>query len=576
MKQKQTEPEQQRVQRQTLDKVSPPEAGKQTISPRAQFDTHPNAHLWQAQRTIGNRYTQKLIKHSPPIQAQFKDDPQDAMSESEVNQFAPETIQKKENRTGLPDNLKSGIENLSGYSLDDVTVHYNSNKPSKLQAHAYAQGTDIHLASGQERHLPHEVWHVVQQKQGRVKRTTQVQGNVNINDDPGLENEASLMGAKAAQIPTAQSGFAFQLEETNRSSTHRDAHYTSQTKNSEIIQMYKIIIKGRDTIEDDGEIDAEGLASHLINIFDYDPDFKNYLLKQSVFKKMLKTVNGNQPFDSQVPKVEEMYESWQKKETQNTLKLEHDIFLPFLKEMYHQPDQETSHILVSFGQQLKTKERDFSGAALGIKPFQEIQEALETVEALSKIDLTLDAHTTSRKDDPSDWMMGELTPKKLATVLAEHINTNKIILNQLNFLSCSSEVFAHLVIKELEKLNVIPKYITAVNHKQELGLGPNPTTPQYFMIGDYKNVKENINIGSSIRFLKPFDSGSQTTIGNQIYIRNGRGFTLRQYVLNYIAVCLRRYNIIDKALLNYLLSYINQVLPLEPTPKQLKDVTWPE
>ncbi|UII25819.1 DUF4157 domain-containing protein [Fulvivirga maritima] len=80
-------------------------------------------------------------------------------------------LQRKVNKTGLPDNLKSGIESLSGHSLDDVKVHYNSGKPAQLNAHAYAQGTDIHLASGQERHLPHEAWHVVQQKQGRVKPT---------------------------------------------------------------------------------------------------------------------------------------------------------------------------------------------------------------------------------------------------------------------------------------------------------------------------------------------------------------------------------------------------------------------
>ena len=80
-------------------------------------------------------------------------------------------LQRKVNKTGLPNNLKSGIENLSGHSMDDVKVHYNSDKPTQLNAHAYAQGTDIHIASGQEKHLPHEAWHVVQQKQGRVKPT---------------------------------------------------------------------------------------------------------------------------------------------------------------------------------------------------------------------------------------------------------------------------------------------------------------------------------------------------------------------------------------------------------------------
>ena len=108
-------------------------------------------------------------------------------------------IQAKTNNTGLPDKLKSGIENLSGYSMDDVKVHYNSTRPAQLNAHAYAQGNQIHLASGQEKHLPHEAWHVVQQKQGRVKPTMQLKDKAQINDDPGLEREADLMGAKALQ-----------------------------------------------------------------------------------------------------------------------------------------------------------------------------------------------------------------------------------------------------------------------------------------------------------------------------------------------------------------------------------------
>ncbi|WP_084050007.1 protein kinase domain-containing protein [Aquimarina macrocephali] len=114
--------------------------------------------------------------------------------DSSENTKAP--IQRK-NNTGLPDTLKSGIENLSGYSMDDVKVHYNSSKPAQLQAHAYAQGTNIHLAPGQEKHLPHEAWHVVQQKEGRVKPTRQLKSKVNINDAAGLEKEADVMGAKA-------------------------------------------------------------------------------------------------------------------------------------------------------------------------------------------------------------------------------------------------------------------------------------------------------------------------------------------------------------------------------------------
>jgi uncharacterized protein DUF4157 len=109
------------------------------------------------------------------------------------------TNNKKENKTGLPDNLKSGVESLSGYSLDDVKVHYNSDKPAQLDVHAYVQGTDIHIAEGQEKHLPHEAWHVVQQHKGRVKATKQLKDNTVINDDKGLEEEADILGVKATK-----------------------------------------------------------------------------------------------------------------------------------------------------------------------------------------------------------------------------------------------------------------------------------------------------------------------------------------------------------------------------------------
>lgn len=110
------------------------------------------------------------------------------------------TAQREEqpNRTGMPDQLKSGIEQLSGMSLDGVKVNYNSSKPSQLNAHAYAQGSDIHVAPGQEKHLPHEAWHTVQQKQGRVKPTMQMAGAA-VNDDASLETEADVMGEKALQ-----------------------------------------------------------------------------------------------------------------------------------------------------------------------------------------------------------------------------------------------------------------------------------------------------------------------------------------------------------------------------------------
>jgi hypothetical protein len=114
-----------------------------------------------------------------------------------------------QSRGGLPVDLKAGIEQLSGVAMDDVRIHRNSPEPARLGALAYARGSDIHLGPGQDRHLPHEAWHVVQQKQGRVKPTMQMKGSIPVNDDAGLEREADRMGARAASgvaQPDSQTG----------------------------------------------------------------------------------------------------------------------------------------------------------------------------------------------------------------------------------------------------------------------------------------------------------------------------------------------------------------------------------
>ena len=103
---------------------------------------------------------------------------------------------KKENKTELSDDLKSGIENLSGLSTDDIKTHFNSDKPAQLKSQAYAQGFDIHLAEGLEKNMPHEAWHVVQQKQGRVKPTKQLNDKTIITDNQKLEEEADKIALK--------------------------------------------------------------------------------------------------------------------------------------------------------------------------------------------------------------------------------------------------------------------------------------------------------------------------------------------------------------------------------------------
>ena len=104
------------------------------------------------------------------------------------------------NHTGLPDSMKSNLENASGFDMSDIRVHRNDPSPAKVGALAYTQGTDIYLGPGQEKHLGHEAWHSVQYKQGRVQANTSfksAEGDaVAGNDQAHLETEADVIGAK--------------------------------------------------------------------------------------------------------------------------------------------------------------------------------------------------------------------------------------------------------------------------------------------------------------------------------------------------------------------------------------------
>lgn len=113
---------------------------------------------------------------------------------------------------GLPATLADRLQSLSALDLSDVRVHRNSDKPAAVSAQAYTRGSDIYLGPGQERHIAHEAWHVVQQRQGRVAPTTRI-GGAPVNDNPELEREADMFGSGgrglrsfAATMPARRTG----------------------------------------------------------------------------------------------------------------------------------------------------------------------------------------------------------------------------------------------------------------------------------------------------------------------------------------------------------------------------------
>ncbi len=149
---------------------------------------------------IQNRH-QVTIAESPYIAVQRKR--QEACFGA--SNLAP--VQRSENKTGIPDRLKAGMEERHGANFSDVRVHAESAKAPEVGALAYTQGSNIHFAPGQfspdtakgKSLLGHELTHVVQQRQGRVQPTTEVAG-MPVNDNPKLEQEADAFGKKVSDL----------------------------------------------------------------------------------------------------------------------------------------------------------------------------------------------------------------------------------------------------------------------------------------------------------------------------------------------------------------------------------------
>lgn len=105
-----------------------------------------------------------------------------------------ENTEKTKRNTGIPAQLQKRLEKKTGVSMEDVQVHYYSDRPAKLDALAYTQGNHVYIGPGQERHLPHELGHVVQQKLGKVRANETHPSGAAMNTEERLEREADEIG----------------------------------------------------------------------------------------------------------------------------------------------------------------------------------------------------------------------------------------------------------------------------------------------------------------------------------------------------------------------------------------------
>ncbi len=116
----------------------------------------------------------------------------------------------------LPEPVRRGMEDFFGASFSDVRVHVGQDA-TRIGALAFTTGSSIFFAAGhydplsqRGRHLlGHELAHVVQQRQGRVRNP--FGSGVALVQDPMLEAEAERLGMRAAlQLSTAPRTLAVQ------------------------------------------------------------------------------------------------------------------------------------------------------------------------------------------------------------------------------------------------------------------------------------------------------------------------------------------------------------------------------
>ncbi|MCB9235359.1 MAG: DUF4157 domain-containing protein [Bacteroidia bacterium] len=177
------------------------------------------------------------LKTNEPLQKKESSEEKEEtsqMKEGNGPEMAVASPPAENNGSGLPTALQTKMEGSMGADFSNVNVHQNSGTASDIGALAYTQGNDVHFAPGQfkpdtssgQELIGHELAHVVQQRQGRVQPTSMA-GGMPANEDPGLENEADVMGRKAAR--SSGNDAPVQQKENPSSSAHAPMQFRLPT-----------------------------------------------------------------------------------------------------------------------------------------------------------------------------------------------------------------------------------------------------------------------------------------------------------------------------------------------------------
>ena len=166
------------------------------------FGTRQNASFFGSAPVMQHKSTKVssfTFPNVPIIQHKCEHCEEETTQKKENDEATPKSLQMKtaSSNSDLSPKVQMKMENAFGQDFSNVNIHKDSKSATDVGALAYAQGNDVHFAPGQfkpntqagQELIGHELTHVIQQREGRVKPTTQAKG-LPVNDDKGLEKEA--------------------------------------------------------------------------------------------------------------------------------------------------------------------------------------------------------------------------------------------------------------------------------------------------------------------------------------------------------------------------------------------------
>jgi hypothetical protein len=199
---KEEEPAQKKEEEPAAQKKEEEPAQKKEEEPAAQKKEEEPAQKKEEEPAAQKKEEEPAQKKEEEPAAQKKEEEPAQQKEA----GAVQTTSGKGRRTQMPGHVQRKMEQGLGADFGSTRIHADSEKASRMGAQAYTQGEDIYFAKdkydpeskqGQEL-LGHELQHVVQQRDGRVKANHQEKG-IGVNNERSLEGEADAKGKQVAE-----------------------------------------------------------------------------------------------------------------------------------------------------------------------------------------------------------------------------------------------------------------------------------------------------------------------------------------------------------------------------------------